>query len=440
MTVRSRPSSITLVFPHQLFRPHPAMSRRRPVVLVEDSLFFGDRHVPARFHLHKLLLHRATMRVYADELRGDGHDVENVPYDPGRTCVDTIEHLARRGVQEIHLAEPVDYLLERRLRRAAKTTGIRLVVYDTPMFLTPHAEIDVLLGKRPLMARFYEAQRRRLNILMEGDKPRGGRWSFDTENRKRLPRHAQIPTIEMRISPHVRGEDIDLVQRNFPGHPGSTSSFWHPVTRAEAEQRLDEFLTRRFAAFGDYEDAISSRHDMVFHSVITPALNIGLLTPRRVVDLALAHADEHHIPLNSVEGFIRQVIGWREFIRAVYVRDGVAMRNSNFWNHTRPLPRGFYEGTTGLDPVDLVVRRVEKLAWCHHIERLMVLRQRDDVDGHRPARCVSVVHGDVHRCVRLGHGAQCVRHGSLRRRRDVRHEALHLGIQLPAEDERPSAG
>lgn len=343
--------------------------------MVEDSLFFGDRFAPARFHKQKLLLHRASMAAFARELVRRGHDVEMVPYRPDQTIRDVIPLLARRGARRLRLVDPVDYLLEKRLRESATKAGVTLEILPSPMFLTeiPWAKRVFESKQRYLMADFYQAQRVRLGILVENGMPVGGKWSFDAENRKPLPARlvppaAWRPASHSALIAHAAG-----VEREFLENPGETKTFWFPTTRQEALAAYDDFLERRFANFGDYEDAISSRHDVLFHAVLTPALNIGLITPREALDRALSFAAEHDIPINSLEGFVRQIIGWREFIRVMYVLEGVRMRTTNFWNHTRPIPRAFYEGTTGLEPLDAILRRVRANAWCHHIERLMIL-------------------------------------------------------------------
>lgn len=168
-------------------------------------------------------------------------------------------------------------------------------------------------------------------------------------------------------------EARDYVQRRYADNPGSLDDFRYPVTYADARAWLDDFLERRFMLFGDYEDAISSTHRTLFHAVLTPMLNIGPLTRQQVLDAALAHASRGAIPLNAVEGFVRQLIGWREFMRGAYVFKGRRQRTRNFWNHHRRLPSAFWRAETGIDPIDTVIRRVLDHAYAHHIERLMVL-------------------------------------------------------------------
>ena len=207
----------------------------------------------------------------------------------------------------------------------------------------------------------------------DGDRPVGGRWSFDEDNRKRLPRGHPVPDLVWPDRHPAVEEAVAWVQQRFPDAPGDPRSFAWPTSHEEAEAGLDRFLTERFTQFGPYEDAVSRQHPFLFHSVITPGLNVGLLSPRDVLDRALATAREQDVPLASLEGYVRQVIGWREYMRATYQQWGPRMRTGNRLAHTRPLADGWWTGETGLAPVDLVLQRVLDRGWCHHIERLMVL-------------------------------------------------------------------
>ncbi len=357
--------SATLIFPHQLFSAHPAIEYGRPVFLVSDPLYFGnDPHHPVAFHKQKLVLHRASMMAYADELRSLGHSVE---------IIDSYHNKLPTDITDLHLAEPHDFIVEKRLRSFAGKRRIRLHIHPTPAFLSPpeFLEEHIARRKKPFMATFYQAQRKRMGILVDAEgNPQGGQWSFDEDNRKKLPKnHAPPEAPASQQNPYVI-EAIAWVEKNFPANPGSTANFRYPVTRADAKAWLVEFIDKRFADFGNYEDAISTQHAFINHSVLTPVLNIGLLTPQEIIDAALAKKD---IPLNSLEGFIRQVIGWREFMHGIYKHRGVAIRNTNFFQYTRPIPKSFYEANTGIPPIDRIIRQLHNEAYCHHIERLMIL-------------------------------------------------------------------
>jgi deoxyribodipyrimidine photolyase-related protein len=367
--------ALTLIFPHQLFADHPALVEQQDVALVEDTLFFGDLRYPARFHKQKLALHRACMKVYADSLLARGWRVRYVDYQATLMIDGLIEEFARAGYGRIQWADPVDDVLERRVRRACRRAGLVCDTKPTPAFLTPLEWGKTVVGERPpyRMASFYMAQRRRLNILMDHGKPQGGAWSFDAENRKKWPKDRPPPPVPRLAPDPCVAAALAYVRDRFPENPGDLNSFNYPVTHAQAAQWLADFLENRLVGFGTYEDAMVPEETLLHHSLLTPLLNIGLLTPRQIVDATLAHAREHDVPLNDLEGFIRQVIGWREFMMLMYRQIGVPQRNSNFWQHTHPLPASFYSATTGMAPVDTVIRRLRQTGYTHHIERLMVL-------------------------------------------------------------------
>lgn len=374
------PSTVAFVFPHQLFAEHPALREAPSTVwLVEDSLFFGDARYPFRFHKQKLAYHRATMASWLERVRRAGVDAELVPYAPdGRSTLDELcERVAADGATRLLVADLHDFILGKRLRRAAKRHGLTLRELPSPAFINdPLDNRDWRAGrKRWHMADFYRWQRERLDILVADGEPVGGRWSFDEENREKLPkgereRLPSLPTV--RRTATVR-EAIESVERDFPDGYGTLDTWHYPVTHAAASRWLDRFLEERFAKFGPYEDAIASGENWLYHGVLTPMLNTGLLTPGEVVERALAHAREHDVALASVEGFVRQIIGWREFMRATYDDLSVPMRTTNHWGHVRKLPESFWTAETGIAPVDDVIGRVLDTGYCHHIERLMVL-------------------------------------------------------------------
>lgn len=362
-------SSAALVFPHQLFENHPALAKGRPVYLAEDPLIFGnDTQYPLAFHKQKLVLHRASMQAYADELKAHGHEVILIPHNK-----DFRKTLPKK-LTEIHLAYPHDFILEKRVKVFAKTRGIALHIHPSPAFLSPaeFLEEHIARRKKPFMATFYQAQRKRMRILVDADgNPTGGQWSFDEENRKKLPKAFTAPfSPRADQNPYVK-EAISHIEKHFPNNPGNTKHFRYPVIRSDAKAWLKTFIQERFHDFGIYEDAISTEHAFIHHSVLTPMLNIGLLTPDEIVDAALACQDR--VPLNSLEGFIRQIIGWREFMHGVYLHRGAEIRNLNFFHHTRPIPQSFYNANTGIPPIDRIIRQLHDEAYCHHIERLMVL-------------------------------------------------------------------
>lgn len=363
-------SSVALVYPHQLFAENLAVQGVDHVILVEDPLFFKQ----FSFHRQKLILHRASMQKYAARLRATGKIVQTIEASGLNHSRDIAAHLARQGFQHAQMVEPCDDWLSRRISNGLAEHGVALTVLPDPSFLTPEPIIQEfdLQNKRLFFTKFYIDQRKRLGILLEEDgTPTGGTWSFDQENRKRLPSHVVPPYIHPSQENSYVIEARNYVAQNFPDSIGLDIDFRYPIDSEAATEWLEAFISERLAGFGDYEDAISKEHDFLFHSLLTPMLNIGLLTPQQVVDAALLQADS--IPMNSLEGFLRQVIGWREFMRLGYLTRGREMRTRNFWGFTRRIPASFYNGTTGIEPVDTVIRRVLRHGYCHHIERLMIL-------------------------------------------------------------------
>lgn len=208
---------------------------------------------------------------------------------------------------------------------------------------------------------------------MSGNKPLGGKWSFDAENREPLPADLKVPPIKKMQLSAVIVDAQNYVKKHFKDNPGSTDTFIYPVTHADAKKWLDHFLHNQLASFGVYQDAIVSDELFLFHSVLSPLLNVGLITPDYVVEKTLAYAKKNEVPLNSLEGFIRQIIGWREFVRAVYILEGNTYHKQNFFKHARSIPKSWWNGTTGILPLDDTIHKVLTYAYAHHIERLMVL-------------------------------------------------------------------
>ncbi|MEM8494529.1 MAG: cryptochrome/photolyase family protein [Planctomycetota bacterium] len=377
------------LFPYAELKKHlgedPAGVR---VYMAEDwELCMFQKH-----HQQKIVLFLAAMRSYADELREHGVTVQYTKLgeldddEVDRTyetrLSDYLDETKSLQVDELIVWEIEDKWFEARVEAFAEQRGLKLTVLPSPMFVTSRGEFEDYLeatsgggrAGRPFMAKFYERQRKRLRVMVDGDgKPDGGQWSFDEDNRKKLPKNVDVPETDW-AQPTEHVEAVKrLVAERFKEHPGTLDNFWLPTTRRQALAWLRQFLDERFADFGAYEDALSDRDPVLFHSALSPMMNLGLITPREIVDRALEHAAKHDIPINSLEGFVRQIIGWREFIRGVYRQYERADETKNFWGHTRKLKPCWYDGTTGLRPLDDVIRKANAYGWTHHIERLMVM-------------------------------------------------------------------
>lgn len=372
-------SAVTLIFPHQLFQDHPALKADRPVYLVEEWLYFNQY----TFHKKKLLLHRASMMYYADQLRNKGIAVEYIEAtDELCEIRKLVAALAEGGITTIHYAHVADDWLEKRLDKACARNNIGLAEYRSPNWLNAAGEVAEYFDGRKtyFQTDFYIAQRKQRNILLEADgKPIGGKWTYDAENRLRFPKNGTVPALDVPLANNYVTEAAAWVDQHYPDNYGTTESpfdgvgGFYPVTHDEADKWLDNFLKQRFANFGIYEDAMVARENFLYHSVLTPMLNTGLLNPQQVINRALEAAAHSDVPLNSLEGFIRQVMGWREFIHIVYEREHVKQRNKNYWGFTRKIPYSFWKGETGIAPVDMVIKKVLHTGYSHHIERLMVM-------------------------------------------------------------------
>jgi deoxyribodipyrimidine photolyase-related protein len=372
--------SVTLIFPHQLFEKHPAVQTDRVVYLIEEELYFNQYS----FNKKKLILHRASMRYYSDFLRDKGLNVEYIDArNPLCDIRKLVPYLAtHKGVKTIHYAHVADDWLEKRLKLQAVKYDIELASYKTPNYLNNADEVaDYFDGRKTyFQTDFYIAQRKQRKVLLEADgRPLGGKWTYDIQNRLKFPKNGVAPLLEPPAANEYVAEAIEWVNKYYTANHGNTASpfgnlgGFYPVTHHDAEHWLDSFLKQRFQYFGVYEDAMVKQQSFLFHSVLTPALNIGLLKPQQVIDKALDFAAENDIPLNSLEGFIRQIMGWREFIHIVYEREGVKQRTTNYWGFTRQIPASFWKGETGIVPVDTVIKRVLNTGYSHHIERLMVM-------------------------------------------------------------------
>ncbi len=367
-------TKVNILFPHQLFEKSSLPLKEGDVYLVEESLFFTQY----RFHQQKIAYHRATMKYYEQFLHEQGIKVQYIDsQQSGSDIRKLIPELKGKGVKEFNYIDPVDDWLQQRIDKTAAREGLKIKAFPTPMFLNSNDELDSFFAdkKRFYQTDFYIHQRKQRNILLEKDgKPLGGKWSFDAENRKKYPANKKPPGIEHPQKCKVFDEAVEYVQMHFKDNPGELSAQpLYPLHFKAARQWLQQFFTNRFADFGPYEDAIVSGEHFLHHSVLTPMLNNGLLTPTEVLDSTLEYASSHEVPLNSLEGFIRQIIGWREFIRAVYRFKGREERTRNFWEFERKIPEAFYTGNTGIEPLDVVLGKVLKTGYCHHIERLMVL-------------------------------------------------------------------
>ena len=288
-----------------------------------------------------------------------------------------IPYLKSKGVQSFDYLDTTDYWLEKRIVSTCKDYDIQANKKPTPLFLNTSEELASFFAtkKRMFQTDFYKHQRLTKNILVEKqDKPIGGKWTFDDENRLKYPKGKTVPKTTFLNPNTFYSEAITYKEKHFSSNYGELNTdFIYPTTYDESKSWLAEFFKTRFSEFGAYEDAIVENENILHHSVLTPMLNVGLLSPKFVIEEALSYASNHEVPLNSLEGFIRQILGWREFIRAVYELKGSEERSKNYWGFKRKIPESFWNGSTGIEPIDSTIKKVLETGYAHHIERLMVL-------------------------------------------------------------------
>lgn len=357
------------IFPNQLYKNSELLKSADECYVIEHSLFFGEKQNISNFHKNKLILHRASMKYFFDhEINSKKHYIEFSELDFEGIFKKIENH-------KLLIFEPKDFLLEKRIKKLASKYNVELEVLENPGFLTPR-EIytDYFDNHKYFMTPFYIEQRKRLGILVDkNEKPLHGKWTFDTENRLKIPKNMEMPEIKIFGDNEYVSEAKKYVEKHFKNNLGETDSFIYPINHKEALSSLHNFLKERLDEFGPYEDAMKIDSPFNFHSILSSSINIGILTPKEVIEETLEYSQKHKINFTSLEGFIRQIIGWREFMMIVYDRESVKERNSNYFHHKHKLPKSFYDGTTGIKPVDDTIKKALKYGYTHHIERLMIM-------------------------------------------------------------------
>ena len=363
-----------LVFPNQLFKESKLLKTESHIFLVEEYLFFKQY----KFHKQKISFHRATMKFYQDYLKSQDVNVSYInSYDNESNILTLLDTVKSKGFNLIEIYDPVDYLLNRRIKRKCNEHNIDLLVHDSPQFLNSNEDLEDFFKeskKKFFQTSFYKSERKRRSILIDSDgRPEGGEWTYDILNRKKYPKGEIPPKIDIPEENEYISDAQSYTNKNFKENYGKMGLFNYPVTFDESEKWFDDFLENRFMMFGDYEDAIVKEEITLNHSLLSPLMNVGLLSPSHVITKSIDFSVKNNISINSTEGFIRQIIGWREFIRGVYTAKGSYERTLNYWGFERKIPRSFYTGETGIEPIDSSIKKVLKTGYLHHIERLMIL-------------------------------------------------------------------
>ena len=366
--------TIRLVLGNQLFPIQlQNIEEDETVFMCEDSgLCTYEKH-----HKSKIALFFNAMRSFRDSL--EAANIDCIYYDFNNKFEDSYIKKLSSEIKDnnfscIRFFEIEDKPFENEIMQMISDLDIKCEVLNTPMFLDSRESFKDFVGDKKflLQANYYKKARKEMDILIENDKPVGGKWSFDDENRKKLPKDYLIPKLPV-IKERDDFEEIsNFINTEFNDHPGNINNIF-PYTTEQALDWLDTFFEERFKDFGPYEDAIFMGEHFQLHSALSSSMNLGIITPQQIITKAKDYAEANDIPLNSLEGFVRQIIGWREFIRGIYQNFSEKMINSNYWNHNRKLSEAWYTGDTGIEPLDDAIKGALEFGYTHHINRLMVL-------------------------------------------------------------------
>ena len=329
-------------------------------------------------HKKKIAFLFSAMRHFADTLKQSGITVRYIALDDAdnsTTLAGEIDRvLTKDRFDEVIVTEPGEYRLKAEMEGWSARFGLPVHIRRDDRFIASLDRFNAWANgrKRLTLEYFYRDMRRDTGLLMDGDKPLGGQWNYDADNRKSLPADLPLPAHEGVAPDQITQDVLELVQHRFEQNFGDLEPFSYAVTAADAEAEFERFITERLSKFGDYQDAMKQGEAFLFHSVIALYLNCGLLDPLKVCQRAEAAYHDGQAPLNAVEGFIRQILGWREYVRGIYWRFMPDYLEHNTLNAQRPLPEFYWTADTQMACVRDAVLTTRQHAYAHHIQRLMV--------------------------------------------------------------------
>ncbi len=349
--------------------------KRRDTILMMEV---AEEATYVRHHKKKIAFVFSAMRTFAQELREQGWRVDYValddPANTGSLSHEVARAIKRHKPARMSTTEASEYRVLAMQANWSDGFDMPVAVLPDDRFVCSKEEFaDWADGRKSLrMEFFYRDMRRRTGLLMDRDQPEGGQWNYDAENRKPAKHDLHIPQ-PLRFNPNDETRSVlDLVGARFADHFGDLEPFRFPVTRHDAEMAAAHFLREALPRFGDYQDAMLRGEKFLFHSVLSPLINVGLINPLHLCQLAEAEYRAGRAPLNAVEGFIRQIIGWREYVRGIYWLKGPDYVRSNALNATRALPRMYWSGETDMACMAAAIGQTKEDAYAHHIQRLMV--------------------------------------------------------------------
>lgn len=368
-------TKIFIILPTQLFLNNPYLNDMDIIYLIEEPYYFNSKP----FHRQKLILHRSSMKYYYDYLKEKyKNKIKYIEFSDLSIFIKKKKN-NNDGKYEFYMYDPIDNEMVDKYSKLFKIN-----FYDTPAFLETREDLEEYRNKNTNKKNyyhdrsFYRWQRRRLNILMKDQKtPIDNTWSFDKENRNKYDKDYDEGKIKTYNNSYVK-EARDYVIKHFNDNFGSIDNFYYPITFEEVSNHLKNFIKNRLETFGKYQDGISQKVVFGSHSILSPLLNIGLITPDIIIKEVLKYYknnEDSKSTLITVEAFLRQLIGWRSYVRFIYIYHGKEMLNMNYLNHKNKLPNSWYDNNSNLEIkiIDDMIKKVYEYAYLHHIERLMIM-------------------------------------------------------------------
>jgi deoxyribodipyrimidine photolyase-related protein len=378
-----------------------------------DRVLMAELHDEAtyvRHHKKKIAFLFSAMRHFADELRTAGWTVDYIKLDdPGNLGSfpdQIISAIQKHSPKKVVTTKAGEWRLAHAIESLAAKIDIELMVLEDDRFICSTAEFNGWAdGRKQLrMEYFYRDMRRKTGLLMDGDQPAGGKWNYDADNRKPASADLFMPVPKQYPADSITSEVLALVDGRFGNHFGDLLPFWYAVTRTDAVAALDEFIRNSLPRFGDFQDAMLIGEPFLYHSVIAQYMNCGLLDPLDVCTRVDKAYRSGAVPLNAAEGYIRQVIGWREYVRGIYWLKMPGYEKENYFGYSRPLPDFYWTGQTDMACVKATVTQTREQAYAHHIQRLMVtgnFAMLAGIDPHEVHSWYLCVYADAYEWVEL---------------------------------------
>ena len=362
-----------------------------------------------KHHKKKIAFIFAAMRHFKETLQEQGYHVIYIKLEkqPSKSSFEsTLTSIIKdHSISKIIVTEPSEFRVYEKVNLWEKLYNIKVIIENDDRFLCTHDEFKSWAMSRQLrMEHFYRTMRKKHSILMDNGKPTGGQWNYDSENRKPPKKGLDIPPPFYQEPDKITKEVMKLVQKRFSHHFGDLEPFYFAVTHQQAEKALNNFIDKRLALFGDYQDAMIEKEPWMFHSHISFYLNCGLLSPMDCITKAESAYQNGLAPLNAVEGFIRQILGWREYIRGIYWLKMPEYENLNFFNANRNLPDFFWSAKTPMNCLKQCIQETKENAYAHHIQRLMILGNFCLLAGIHPNQVnewYHIVYADAYQWVEL---------------------------------------